>query len=101
MSTVVLAAFVQLVAAVAQGVVSAGDAFAAAAATGTPATVLLLVGALGVAAIAFVALRALVAAEPDPAASVHRGQTVDVSRLLSQSDPDAPGRTRPRAPTAA
>lgn len=62
----------------------------------------LLVGVVGAAAVAVVviacrALPALVAADASGAARRLR-QTADPGRLLSQSDPDAPGRARPRAP---
>ncbi|GLU89050.1 MULTISPECIES: DUF6412 domain-containing protein [Agromyces] len=62
----------------------------------------LLLGVVGAAAVAVVvlsvrALPALVAADPAGAATRLR-QTADPWRLLSQSDPDAPGRARPRAP---
>lgn len=53
--------------------------------------------ALVVAVLAVRALPALVAADPSDAATRFR-QTADPWRLLSQSDPDAPGRPRPRAP---
>ena len=81
------------------GIVSAADAAAALGADGSPAVVLLLVGALGAVAIVLVARVRPLPVDPDPAAAVHRGQTVDRSRLLAQSDPDARGRTRPRAPS--
>lgn len=62
----------------------------------------LLVGVVGAAAVAVVvlacrALPALVAADASGAARRLR-QTADPGLLLSQSDPDAPGRARPRAP---
>ena len=62
----------------------------------------LLIGALGAAAVVLVvstwrAVPALVAADPSGAASRLR-QTADPGRLLAQSDPDAAGRPRPRAP---
>ncbi|MFE6965731.1 DUF6412 domain-containing protein [Agromyces sp. NPDC057679] len=62
----------------------------------------LLVGVAGAAAVAVVlvacrALPVLVAADASGAARRLR-QTADPGRLLSQSDPDAPGRARPRAP---
>jgi hypothetical protein len=62
----------------------------------------LLIGALGVAALALVvtawrAVPALVAADPSGAAT-RLQQTADPGRLLAQSDPDAAGRPRPRAP---
>ncbi|MFD6053922.1 DUF6412 domain-containing protein [Agromyces sp. NPDC060279] len=62
----------------------------------------LLLGVVGAAAVAVVvlsvrALPGLVAADPTGAATRLR-QTADPWRLLSQSDPDAPGRARPRAP---
>jgi len=62
----------------------------------------LLLGVVGAAAVAVVvlsvrALHTLVAADPSGAATRLR-QTADPWRLLSQSDPDAPGRARPRAP---
>ncbi|MFK4728736.1 DUF6412 domain-containing protein [Agromyces mediolanus] len=62
----------------------------------------LLLGVVGAAAVVVVvlsvrALPALVAADPTGAATRLR-QTADPWRLLSQSDPDAPGRARPRAP---
>lgn len=62
----------------------------------------LLVGVVGAAALAVVvlavrALPALVAADASGAARRLR-QTADPGALLSQSDPDAPGRARPRAP---
>lgn len=64
--------------------------------------VLLVVGVVGAAALAVVvlavrALPALVAADASGAARRLR-QTADPGALLSQSDPDAPGRARPRAP---
>ena len=68
-------------------------------------TVLLLLGVVGVAAVAVVVTAwavssALVAADPAGASTRFR-QTADPWRLLAQSDPDAPGRARPRAPTSA
>ncbi|WP_350349100.1 DUF6412 domain-containing protein [Agromyces sp. G08B096] len=57
---------------------------------------------LGAAAVAVLVVAArsvpgLVAADPTRAALRLR-QTADPWRLLAQSDPDAPGRPRPRAP---
>jgi hypothetical protein len=62
----------------------------------------LLVGALGAAAVAIVvtswrAIPVLVAADRS-GASTRLRQTADPGRLLAQSDPDAAGRPRPRAP---
>lgn len=62
----------------------------------------LLLGVVGAAAVAVVVvasrvLPALVAADASGAARRLR-QTADPGLLLSQSDPDAPGRARPRAP---
>ena len=62
----------------------------------------LLVGALGAAAVALVvttwrAIPVLVAADRS-GASTRLRQTADPGRLLAQSDPDAAGRPRPRAP---
>ncbi|GAA4373588.1 DUF6412 domain-containing protein [Agromyces bauzanensis] len=62
----------------------------------------LLVGAIAAAAaaIAVTAWRsvpALVAADPS-GASTRLRQTTDLAQLISQSDPDAAGRPRPRAP---
>jgi hypothetical protein len=62
----------------------------------------LLVGALGAAAVALVvttsrAIPDLVAADRTGASSRLR-QTTDPGRLIAQSDPDAAGRPRPRAP---
>ena len=62
-----------------------------------------LVGVVGAAAVAVVvvacqSLPVLVAADASGAATRFR-QTADPWRLLAQSDPDAPGRARPRAPT--
>ena len=62
----------------------------------------LLVGALGAAAVALVvtacrAIPDLVAADQTGASSRLR-QTADPGRLIAQSDPDAAGRPRPRAP---
>lgn len=62
-----------------------------------------LVGVVGAAAVAVVvvacqSLPALVAADASGAATRFR-QSADPWRLLAQSDPDAPGRARPRAPT--
>lgn len=62
----------------------------------------LLVGAIGAAAAAIVvttwrSVPALVAADPT-GASTRLRQTTDLGRLISQSDPDAAGRPRPRAP---
>ncbi|GAA1752941.1 DUF6412 domain-containing protein [Agromyces humatus] len=62
----------------------------------------LLLGVVGAAAVAVIvttcrALPALVAADPSGASTRFR-QTADPWRLLAQSDPDAPGRARPRAP---
>ena len=64
-----------------------------------------LVGVVGAAAVAVVvvacqSLPAMVAADASGAATRFR-QTADPWRLLAQSDPDAPGRARPRAPTRA
>ena len=61
------------------------------------------VGVVGAAAVAVVvvacqSLPAMVAADASGAATRFR-QTADPWRLLAQSDPDAPGRARPRAPT--
>ncbi|GAA1811234.1 DUF6412 domain-containing protein [Agromyces neolithicus] len=62
----------------------------------------LLLGVVGAAAVAVIvttyrALPALVAADSSGAAQRLR-QTADPGTLLAQSDPDAPGRARPRAP---
>lgn len=62
----------------------------------------LLVGAIGAAAVALVVVAsrsvpALVAADPS-GASTRLRQTTDPGRLIAQSDPDAAGRPRPRAP---
>jgi hypothetical protein len=62
----------------------------------------LLLGVVGAAAVAVIvitcrALPALVAADAS-GASTRLRQTADPWRLLAQSDPDAPGRARPRAP---
>lgn len=62
----------------------------------------LLVGAIGVAATVLVvaarrSVPALVAADPS-GASTRLRQTTDPGRLIAQSDPDAAGRPRPRAP---
>jgi hypothetical protein len=62
----------------------------------------LLVGAIGAAAVALVVtawqrVPALVAADSSGACTRLR-QTADLGRLNSQSDPDAAGRPRPRAP---
>lgn len=62
----------------------------------------LLVGVLGAAAVALVvtawrAVPALVAADSSNASTRLR-QTADPGRLIAQSDPDAAGRPRPRAP---
>ena len=62
----------------------------------------MLLGALGAAAVALVvtswrSVPALVAADPS-GASTRLRQTADPARLISQSDPDAAGRPRPRAP---
>lgn len=62
----------------------------------------LLLGAIGAAAMALVvtawrSVPALVAADAS-GASARLRQTVDPARLISQSDPDAAGRPRPRAP---
>lgn len=62
----------------------------------------LLVGAIGAAAVALVvtacrAIPGLVAADRSGASSRLR-QTTDPGRLIAQSDPDAAGRPRPRAP---
>lgn len=60
-------------------------------------------GALGLAAALSVALVALVVAalaapSPGGASTAHPRRAIDVSVLLGQSDPDAPGHSRPRAP---
>jgi hypothetical protein len=65
----------------------------------------LLLGVVGVAAVAVAVTAwavspALVAADPSGASTRFR-QTADPWRLLAQSDPDAPGRARPRAPARA
>ena len=62
----------------------------------------LLVGAIGAAAVALLVtawqrVPALVAADPS-GASTRLRQTADLGHLNSQSDPDAAGRPRPRAP---
>ena len=62
----------------------------------------LMLGVVGAAAVAVVviacrALPALVAADSSGAARRLR-QTADPGTLLAQSDPDAAGRARPRAP---
>lgn len=62
----------------------------------------LLFGLLGASAIALVvtawrAIPAIVAADPSGASRRLR-QTADPARLIAQSDPDAAGRPRPRAP---
>lgn len=73
-------------------------------ASNTQITVL-LVGFVGVAAVAAIVAawavpKGLVAADGS-GASMRFRQTADPWRLLAQSDPDAPGRARPRAPTRA
>jgi hypothetical protein len=70
-------------------------------ASNTQVTVL-LVGAIGAVAVALVvtarrAMPGLVAADRSGASSRLR-QTADPGRLIAQSDPDAAGRPRPRAP---
>jgi hypothetical protein len=70
-------------------------------ASNSQVTVLLL-GVLGAAAIALVVttwrvVPALVAADAS-GASTRLRQTADPGRLIAQSDPDAAGRPRPRAP---
>jgi len=67
-----------------------------------PQVSVILLGVLGAAAVVLVAaasnsVPALVAADPSGAATRLR-QTADPGRLLAQSDPDAAGRPRPRAP---
>jgi hypothetical protein len=62
----------------------------------------LMLGVVGAAAVAVIvttcrALPGLVAADASGASTRFR-QTADPWRLLAQSDPDAPGRARPRAP---
>lgn len=62
----------------------------------------LLLGVVGAATVAVMvttcrALPILVAADSS-GASTRLRQTADPWRLLAQSDPDAPGRARPRAP---
>ena len=62
----------------------------------------LMLGVVGAAAVVVVvityrALPGLVAADSSGASTRFR-QTADPWRLLAQSDPDAPGRARPRAP---
>ncbi|MGI9821878.1 DUF6412 domain-containing protein [Agromyces sp. Marseille-Q5079] len=63
---------------------------------------MLVIGAIGIAAVAVLvtayrAVPALVGADPTGAA-VRLRQTADPGRLIAQSDPDAAGRPRPRAP---
>ncbi len=63
---------------------------------------MVLIGVVGAAAVAVTvvavrAMPALVAADASRASTRLR-QTADPWRLLAQSDPDAPGRARPRAP---
>ena len=67
-----------------------------------PQATVILLGVLGAAAVVLVAaawnsVPALVAADPSGAATRLR-QTADPGALLAQSDPDAAGRPRPRAP---
>ena len=62
----------------------------------------LMLGVMGAAAVAVIlttcrALPGLVAADSSGASTRFR-QTADPWRILAQSDPDAPGRARPRAP---
>ena len=62
----------------------------------------LLLGVMGAAAVVVIlttcrALPGLVAADSSGASTRFR-QTADPWRILAQSDPDAPGRARPRAP---
>lgn len=62
----------------------------------------IVIGALSIAAVAVIvtsyrAVPALVGADASSASLRHR-QTVDPGRLIAQSDPDAAGRPRPRAP---
>lgn len=69
---------------------------------GTPTSVLLLVGATAVAAAAVSLLsrgaRAVVLATA-PARTARRvAEALDLRPVAVQSDPDAPGRARPRAP---
>ena len=67
-----------------------------------PQLTVLLLGVLGAAAVALIvtawgSVPALVAADPS-GASTRLRQTADPGTLLAQSDPDAAGRPRPRAP---
>jgi hypothetical protein len=67
-----------------------------------PQVTVILLGVLGAAAVVLVAaawssVPALVAADPSGAAT-RLQQTADPGTLLAQSDPDAAGRPRPRAP---
>lgn len=67
-----------------------------------PQVTVILLGVLGAAAAALVVatwthVPALVAADPSRASTRLR-QTADPGTLLAQSDPDAAGRPRPRAP---
>ena len=67
-----------------------------------PQVTVLLLGVLGAAAVALIvtawgSVPALVAADPS-GASTRLRQTADPGTLLAQSDPDAAGRPRPRAP---
>ena len=62
----------------------------------------LMLGVMGAAAVVVIvttcrALPSLVAADSS-GASMRFRQTADPWRILAQSDPDAPGRARPRAP---
>lgn len=67
-----------------------------------PQVTVLLLGVLGAAAVTLIvtawgSVPALVAADPS-GASTRLRQTADPGTLLAQSDPDAAGRPRPRAP---
>ncbi|WP_281886744.1 DUF6412 domain-containing protein [Agromyces rhizosphaerae] len=87
----ILARFVALAADV---VAAAADGLAVA---GSQGLLLVVVSLVAVAALVAV-LRAPIRAVADASAVVYRGQTVDVSFLLAQCDPDAAGSVRPRAP---
>jgi len=79
----------------------ASAAVAPALGASTLTSVLLLAGAAAVAAAAVSLLHrgtAALAAGPAPSGAARPGRALDTAPAVTQSDPDAPGHARPRAP---
>lgn len=76
------------------GVIGGADLASLGGVTGTLAVAITLVTA----AVVLLAVVARAHATPGGSSPPHPRRAIDVSTLLPQSDPDAPGHPRPRAP---